>query len=322
MPGITSERAADGPPRTVGDWFRQMRIAVSPAVWLSGLLVVSVGAYHLVWLFSDRPYSRVTLAAVSVWLLVGALLALLGRSDGLAVRAGMRTLLVLAGLAALVLGSALLYGVAEARDPALVEVSAAGLFACGSYVIFAGVYLRGDDNHPRSIPQPVSEQRLSIAGAEALLRRYRDFGAGATDRIVDICKPVIAPTDLHFVAYFVNHSCRFYLDVLDDPKLSRFFDNATPDGRRDQYVEHGYYLDRLLTGLNRSFLKIDSGILIRVVLDVERGALYYYWLDEHRYLIGVTLNQEMVDKADRKMVHLVDGIRESLGHKKIGDLDR
>lgn len=204
----------------------------------------------------------------------------------------------------------------------LTDVVGTVSFFAGLFVVLAAVYLRGEAIRSGPSPRPVSEQRFKLAGADALLRRYRGFSPGATDRIVDICRPMVAVADLHYVAYFVDHSCRFYLDVLDDAAIQGYFDMATPEQRRDRYVAHGRYLDQLLTGLNRSFLDIDSGILIRVVLDVERGALYYYWVDDRRFLIGVTLNQAMVDKADRKMVHVVDGVREALGHRKIGDLER
>lgn len=319
MPPMTSDRNDD--PRTVADWFRQVRVSTSPGAWLTILLVTSLAGFHLVWLIGGGSYSRPMIATVGVWTSLGVLLAVFGRTGGFALRAGMRTVLFLAGAAVLLTGVALLVDLVDLGGRTLTEVSAAGLFFVGCYVMFTGFYL-GDDDRTADIGKPVSEQKLTVAGVDALLRRYRGFSLGATDRIVDICKSQLSTTDLHYVAYFVNRSCWFYLDAFDDTKLERFFGIVDVEKRREEYVRLGHQVSGMVGRLNHDFRQLDVGMLIRTVFDVERGALYYYWVDDRRYIVGVTLDQDRVEKADRKMVQLVDSIRESLGHKRLGDLDR
>lgn len=43
-----------------------------------------------------------------------------------------------------------------------------------------------------------------------------------------------------------------------------------------------------MSRLNSHFEDIEGGILIRTVLDVEKGALYYYWVTPRDFLIGVS----------------------------------
>jgi hypothetical protein len=60
--------------------------------------------------------------------------------------------------------------------------------------------------------------------------------------------------------------------------------------------------------LNRTLRPLGNGPLIRLVWDVERGAVFLYWVPERRadapgyWLVGATLNQEAVEKSDFKMV--------------------
>ncbi|QXJ21205.1 hypothetical protein AGRA3207_002037 [Actinomadura graeca] len=51
------------------------------------------------------------------------------------------------------------------------------------------------------------------------------------------------------------------------------------------------------------------GRLLRVVLDVEQGAVYYYRLGASDYLVGVTINQKRVSSADDRMGELATGLR-------------
>jgi hypothetical protein len=47
------------------------------------------------------------------------------------------------------------------------------------------------------------------------------------------------------------------------------------------------------------------------VLDVQEGAVYIHWLDSRRgdFLLGVTLDQPMVDRAERRLRALVERVR-------------
>ncbi|MBN1174919.1 MAG: hypothetical protein JXA67_22360 [Micromonosporaceae bacterium] len=301
-----------------------MSLLHRPGFWVPAIGVASVGVYHLAWWNSGAPYSRAALWTIACCVLGIVGILVLVRAQIVSVGTCVRFFLGLSGFGAAALGVDLVVGGASVGTPVMTEVVGALLLLGGIFVFSAGVYLDTDPGRPSAMrrgPKLVAEERLRVNGADAVLRRFRGFGSG-TNRLVDVCRPQITATDLHYVAYHVDGECRFYLDVLEDSKLDRFFDQATPEERREHYLQQSRYLHHLMVGLNESFREIDAGILIRIVLDVERGALYYYWIDERRFVIGVTLDQEMVDKADRKMVHIVDGIRVSLGHKRIGDLER
>ena len=62
--------------------------------------------------------------------------------------------------------------------------------------------------------------------------------------------------------------------------------------------------------LNRTLRPLGNGPLIRLVWDVERGAVFLYWVPERRadapgyWLVGATLNQEAVEKSDFTMVEV------------------
>jgi hypothetical protein len=174
-------------------------------------------------------------------------------------------------------------------------------------------------NHPGFVEQ--RDIPLPSGSGNAQVRTFRGFGGRGIDRILAAAESQVSTEDLHYVAYHVDGLCQFSVDVLDHPDIPAD-EKVRGDQRRAQYLRHGLKLDRLMDGLNQEFRSIDSGSLLRVVLDVERGALYYFWVDDARFLIGVTMDQSQVHKADAKMVQLVDAIRPLLGHKRIEDLNR
>lgn len=56
------------------------------------------------------------------------------------------------------------------------------------------------------------------------------------------------------------------------------------------------------------------GRLLRIVLDVEQGAVYYYRFKRNEYLVGVTMNQSRVSQADERLGDLVaELLREDSG---------
>lgn len=305
-------------------WFGTMSFLRNPAFWIPVLVLGGLGAYHLAWMASGAPYPAPTLWTVACCLAAVALLLVLVKNQIVGVGAVVRFFLAAGGFGVAALGVSLAMGQSTIGTPATTAIVGVLAVLGGVFAFSAGVYLSPAVDSPSALgagPRPLAEERFTVNGAEAVLRRFAGFRSG-TNRLVDVCRPHLHPVDLHYIAYYVDGECRFSCDVLDDPVVDRFSDQVTPDGRRERYLQQARYLNRLMVGLNTSFRDIDSGILLRVVLDVERGALYYYWIDEQRFVIGVTLDQEMVDKADRKMVHVVDGMRFSLGHKRIEDLER
>jgi hypothetical protein len=162
--------------------------------------------------------------------------------------------------------------------------------------------------------------------------RTRPLGAhtGATwqapgftqSRIVDIARAHLSHVDLHFVAFFdPAGECRFYVDVFDDDDVpvSHNLDSAE---RRTSYVRHGRHIRHLANQLNPRLADLQTGRLVRVVLDVEQGAIYLYDLGTVGFLIGVTLDQAQVDPTDWKMSLLANGILRAYGRKEDDDFYR
>jgi hypothetical protein len=63
-----------------------------------------------------------------------------------------------------------------------------------------------------------------------------------------------------------------------------------------------------MSKLNVCARRLDGGILIRTVLDVEQGALYYYRIDRNGYLTGITMDRSRVLVTDEKLRRLTNEI--------------
>ncbi|GAA3468005.1 hypothetical protein [Nonomuraea roseola] len=286
------------------------------AVVIASLVLLPLILEMLSWYIEREDYSfsrAMTVLTVIVALTVMALV--LGR-----IRARLPVLLVVA-LTVAAAGSGLLGFVAafgpvwwgggvaaELLGLITAGVSAFTVATCGYllYLYNRGLYLP-HMTAPSGIA-PTATKRKVIGESEILIRTTPEPGA-SIEKALASCVAMLDQEDLHFVGYFTGDRCVFYTDVLDDADLAHFFHDTSQEERRRVYLEAGQQLQWLTTRLDRQLARIESGILIRTVLDVERGALYLYWIDSGRYLVGVTLDQRKVDVADDKMAKLVDTIR-------------
>ncbi|GAB1639729.1 hypothetical protein [Krasilnikovia sp. MM14-A1259] len=124
-----------------------------------------------------------------------------------------------------------------------------------------------------------------------------DAGSALESRI----RAVLDPVELQYVAVLYDGSMELVRDVFDEPAAEVYFRAGyTPAVRRDFYA-------RFLPTLERHAQEIGGIVnpavgrgLRRLVLDVQRGAIYYYRVDPRTYLVGVTLNQDRVPHADLK----------------------
>lgn len=128
--------------------------------------------------------------------------------------------------------------------------------------------------------------------------------APAAHRIATACADAVGSENLHLAAYYAGDELVAAADVLDDPRLRPFFTNITPETRRRFYFSFGRELSSTVRRLSRILTPVLGGRLLRLVLDVEQGAIYYYRLSPGRYLVGVTLIQSSVDHADLRMAQL------------------
>lgn len=119
----------------------------------------------------------------------------------------------------------------------------------------------------------------------------------------------LSPADLQLVSYCPDGEVACMADVLDDPSLGPFFTQITTTARRKFYCDFSRELGPLAVSLGRSVRDVLGGSLLRMVLDVEQGAVYYYRVRAGTYLVGVTVDQSRVAVADDRMAALVESLR-------------
>ncbi|WP_125774034.1 hypothetical protein [Antribacter gilvus] len=141
-----------------------------------------------------------------------------------------------------------------------------------------------------------------------------------TEGLVDLFTERLDATDLHYLVYYARGKAVFRVDMLDDPSVSGMLGLTGAEGRRAAYERQGEDLRALVATMDADFDEIDSGRLMRVVLDVEKGALYYFVVhaESQRAVVGVTLGQHAVVDTDVEMQRLVDDVRGYLGYARPG----
>jgi hypothetical protein len=227
--------------------------------------------------------------------------------------------LIVAGVAVAAFGVLLTFrdDVIVARWGPVVETTISTLApALGLLLVASGAYvLREQHRRVREDlegpgPVDISNPRTIRIGADtASLWKSETHGSRpGCDAIVELCKKHLSPQDLHFIAYYTaTGDCVFYLDFLDDDAMAPFDIVDTPERRR-QYEQQGRHIRAVVGRLERRFRGLESGPLVRVVLDVKKGALFFYQLGVEGFLIGVTLDQGQVDPTDRKLSALANEI--------------
>ena len=179
--------------------------------------------------------------------------------------------------------------------------------AAGVLLVTAGIYLfleqlrrsreEADEPGPRTIMNPKPFRIGDHHGSLWRSEHFHEYPAG--EGLVELCKPYLSPVDLQFLAFYTfKDECLFYLDLLDDESMRRFNIRDTPQ-RRGLYEQAGRHARGVARRLERRFRSLDSGAMVRFVIDVEKGALFWYRLRDLGYLLGVTLDQTEVDATDR-----------------------
>jgi hypothetical protein len=118
------------------------------------------------------------------------------------------------------------------------------------------------------------------------------------------CRQAVRPADLHLVAYCRTGQLVFTADCLDDRALAPFFTQITVGARRRFYQRISRDVCTLVSRFGKAASSVLGGRLLRMVLDVEQGAIYYYRVHAGDYLVGVTIDQDRVSVADDKMSQL------------------
>jgi hypothetical protein len=114
-------------------------------------------------------------------------------------------------------------------------------------------------------------------------------------------RAVLDPADLQYVAVLHDGELALVHDVFDDDAAEVFFRAGySPATRRDFYARFLPTLEQHVRDIRGIINPAVGRGLRRLVLDVQRGAIYAYGLDQRTYLIGITLNQDRVALADLK----------------------
>lgn len=128
--------------------------------------------------------------------------------------------------------------------------------------------------------------------------------------VLDACRDAVRGADLQLVAYCPGGEVAYVADQFEHTSLGPFFTQITATARRKYYQDLSRELGPLAVALGRTVRGLLGGSLLRMILDVEQGAVYYYRLRAGTYLVGVTLDQSMVAKTDDRMAELAESIRE------------
>jgi len=135
-----------------------------------------------------------------------------------------------------------------------------------------------------------------------------DFRASPQARLF---AEALHPDHLHYVAIFRKGRVAVGADIFEDRALAPFFQKATPELRRVGYGELLRQVELQSDRLRQILETIRSRRLIRLVLDVAQGAIYFMPLGEDDCLVGVTLNQGQVDRADAEFRALYTHLKKS-----------
>ncbi|GAA3597786.1 hypothetical protein GCM10022223_11220 [Kineosporia mesophila] len=139
-----------------------------------------------------------------------------------------------------------------------------------------------------------------------------DLADPSGESVESLCKRAVTGTELHFVAFFDDQTCQLFADQFDEPAVRELSIDLSSRARRRMYLELGTQVPDRAGELGRAVQALVPGEVQRVVLDVERGAIYVYRLEGRRFLLGVTLDQEVVGTADRLMASLARRCRAKL----------
>lgn len=212
-----------------------------------------------------------------------------------------------------------------------VEIAVTALApSLGVLMIASGVYLvrdryrRANEELDTPLPDKITLGKLTpIDKHTAVVWQADDASTQAARReLIALCQAKLSVEDLHFIAMFdTDGQCQFYLDFFDDDLLAN---KATGDSgeRRAAYVRHSRHVRYLVGKLDRRFASLSTGKLVRFVLDVEKGAIFYYDLGVEGFLVGVTLDQQMVDPTDWKLSTLANEILRARGRQLDDDFTR
>lgn len=127
--------------------------------------------------------------------------------------------------------------------------------------------------------------------------------------LATLCRDWLDPDDLHYASVFVDGEQIAVADILHHRGLRHFSSGTTPYERRRFYAELGHDLDDYSKQLDLKVYDLFGGELRYLVLDVERGAVFFHAMGERAYLVAVTLDQDRVATSESKVRELAEHLQ-------------
>jgi hypothetical protein len=211
--------------------------------------------------------------------------------------------LFMIGVLAAAIGVIALYSPKAADNEIVLNVVGSSIISSGVLVFMSGVFVRKQ----RGVITPEDQYDYrdreggQVRGLPGQPQTELVSFGDVPHTMLNFCRDHLSTDDLHFVAYYVDEHCVFYVHVLNNPVLGDMIGRVPATVRRKRYEAYGRLAHAMIRRLDASFREVRQQELIRVVLDVRQGAFYYCRLDEFRFVFGVTLDQARVDDADNKM---------------------
>jgi hypothetical protein len=113
-----------------------------------------------------------------------------------------------------------------------------------------------------------------------------------------LCRKAVLDGSLHYIAMFRGMEQLLEVDAFEGREVKLFLTRIAPQTRRELYREFGREAEIQVAELARLSGSATGSPLLRVVFDVEQGAIFYYRVGDDRHLIAVTLNQRAVSQGD------------------------
>jgi hypothetical protein len=165
--------------------------------------------------------------------------------------------------------------------------------------------LGGSFSTVRQAEAPSTDEPVPTADRHPASRRW-----GATMALVDRLSTLLDPQELIYLAVCQEGRVAGEADLFDH----LYVHHARPPNELPQQTRRFYRGLAEECGLYARQLgqiagQAVRGRLLRIVLDVEQGAIYHYRLGPSEYLVGVTLNQKRVSEADDELGEFVAEIQ-------------
>lgn len=137
-----------------------------------------------------------------------------------------------------------------------------------------------------------------VAGTPGWQRVPRPSGRAELRRSQALLRDALDPDALHYIALFQEGRLLLAEDILEDPGLVEYFQRSSPFSRREAYQDVALMCWRYQS--RRESLLEDNGLgpEVRLVLDVARGALFFLPVSAELTLVGVTLHQNRLLRAE------------------------